>query len=311
MPSPRVIYAGTPEFAVPPLTALIDAGLSPLAVYTQPDRPAGRGRKTTPSPVKRTAIAAGIEVRQPPTLRDAEVLSALHALNADLIVVAAYGLLLPQPALDAARLGCINIHASLLPRWRGAAPIQRAILADDQETGICIMRMEAGLDTGPVYAAHRVPITATDTAGTLHDKLAPLGARALMAALPGILDGSATPVAQDESAATYAKKLDKAEARIDWARPAVAIGRMIRAFNPWPVAQTELDGDTIRVWSAESVAERCDAAPGVVVAASKQGIDVATADGLLRITRLQPAGRRPMPVGDFLNSRNPRGHRLG
>ncbi len=303
MQTPRLIYAGTPDFAVPPLQALIQHGLAPIAVYTQPDRPSGRGRKTRPSPVKSVALDAGIPVLQPPSLRGAEALAELAALRADLMIVAAYGLILPQAALDAPRLGCVNIHASLLPRWRGAAPIQRAILAGDARTGICIMRMEAGLDTGPVFLSHPVDIAADETGGSLHDRLASVGAEALLAALPAILDGSAEPPPQDDDRATYAKKLDKAEAAVDWSRDALSIERQIRAFNPWPVAQTPLGDDNLRLWLARALPGG-GAAPGTVVNAGRAGIDVATGDGLLRILRLQAPGKRPVDAADFVNSRD-------
>jgi methionyl-tRNA formyltransferase len=307
----RVVFAGTPEFAVPALRALIEGGAEVVAVYTQPDRPAGRGRKLTASPVKETALAHGLPVRQPETLRGAEAAAELGALDPDLMVVVAYGLLLPRSILDAPRRGCINVHASLLPRWRGAAPIQRAILAGDEETGVTIMGMEAGLDTGPMYLTRRMAIDPRETAGTLHDKLAALGAEALMAALPGILDGSLTPVTQDDGLATYAKKLGKEEALIDWHRPAREIDRMIRAFDPWPVAETRLGGTTLRLWGSELPGLTTSAGPGRVIATGKAGIDVATGDGVLRLTRLQPPGKRPMGAAEFLNARRLDGETLG
>jgi methionyl-tRNA formyltransferase len=315
----RIIFAGTPDFAVPALRSLLAQDCNVVAVYTQPDRPAGRGRKLSPSPVKQTAIAADIPIRQPATLRDGEALTELRSLQPDLMVVAAYGLLLPQAALEAPRLGCVNIHASILPRWRGAAPIQRAILAGDQQTGISIMRMEAGLDTGPVYLECRLDIAADETAGGLHERLAVLGAEALLAALPSILAGRVEPRPQDDALACYAHKLSKDEARIDWARPAVEIARQVRAFDPWPVAQTRLGSDTLRIWQAEAMerpasdASNADktARPGSVLATGKQGIDVATGNGVLRITRLQAPGKRPMPVVDFINARSLAGALLG
>ncbi|HYN79795.1 MAG TPA: methionyl-tRNA formyltransferase [Lamprocystis sp. (in: g-proteobacteria)] len=308
----RILFAGTPEFAVPCLTALVDAGHEVAAVYTQPDRPAGRGRKLQASPVKQLALAHGIAVQQPESLkRDPAALATLRALGADLLVVVAYGLLLPAGVLEAPRLGCINVHASLLPRWRGAAPIQRALLAGDQDSGVCIMGMEAGLDTGPVY--HRIGITldAQETGGSLHDKLAILGARALREALPGIADGRLTPQPQDARLATYAHKIIKEESEIDWNQSAVAIERLVRAFNPWPVAQTRHHGEPLRVWSAQSLGAATTAAPGTVVGADRTGIAVATGDGVIRITRLQPPGKRPMGAADFLNARTMDGLRLG
>lgn len=308
----RVIFAGTPDFSVPSLRALIDAGHDVRAVYTQPDRPAGRGRRLTASPVKEIATAVGLPVYQPATLRGDEAATILNALGADLMVVAAYGLLLPQAVLDAPALGCINVHASLLPRWRGAAPIQRCILAGERESGITIMGMEAGLDTGPMFLQRSVPLAADETGGSLHDKLAGLGASALMEALPGIADRTLVPEPQNDSLATYAKKLGKEEALVDWRNSAAALERMVRAFDPWPVAQTKLDGTVIRLWSCtlpDAVAG--SAQPGRVVRTGKAGIDVATGSGLLRVTRLQPPGKRPMSAADFLNARSLEGKTLG
>ncbi len=310
--SARILYAGTPEFAVPALSALIESAHEVVAVYTQPDRPAGRGRRLTPSPVKQLALDAGLPVRQPTTLKDAAAAAELAAWDADLLVVAAYGLILPQPVLDAPRLGCVNIHASLLPRWRGAAPIQRALLAGDTSTGISIMCMEAGLDTGPVYSLTPLEIGAADTGGSLTKRLAALGAEALLAALPGILAGSASPTPQDHAAATYARKLTKDEARIDWARPAPELERAVRAFDPWPVAQTRLGDEVLRIWAAYvPVDASTSQEPGRVLATGVGGIDVATGDGILRITELQPPGKRRMAARDFLNARRLDGALLG
>ncbi|MBK5966838.1 methionyl-tRNA formyltransferase [Thiocystis minor] len=309
----RVIFAGTPDFAVPSLAALLDAGLEVVAVYTQPDRPAGRGQKLQASPVKALAQVHAIPVFQPESLkRDADAAAQLRALDADLMVVVAYGLLLPVAVLEAPRLGCLNVHASLLPRWRGAAPIQRAVLAGDAQSGVCIMGMEAGLDTGPVYHRVETPIGPRETGGSLHDRLATLGASALLTALPGILDGSSLPVPQDDALATYARKLTKEEARINWTQSADAIERQVRAFDPWPVAQTSLDGAVLRVWGAEAN-ERAttSSAPGDVIAADKTGIVVATGRGTLRITRLQLAGKKPMSATDFLNARHLEDKRFG
>lgn len=313
MPPLRIIFAGTPDFSVPCLHALRAAGQEIVAVYTQPDRPAGRGRKLSPSPVKEAALALGLPIFQPQTLRDEAAIHALQAHKADLMVVVAYGLLLPRAVLDAPRLGCVNIHASLLPRWRGAAPIQRAILAGDSETGVTIMRMEAGLDTGPLYLIRRLPLDLRETGGGLSDKLSRLGAKALVEALPGIADGSLVPSPQDDSQANYAHKLAKAEAEIDWSRPAVEIDRLIRAFDPWPVAQTRLEGVSLRLWGCEPTARVAPAAsaPGQVLAAGKAGIDVATGAGVLRLTRLQPPGKKPMSAAEFLNARHLDGARFG
>jgi methionyl-tRNA formyltransferase len=310
----RLIFAGTPDFAVPCLSALLDAGHEVIGVYTQPDRPAGRGRKLQMSPVKALALDRGLDVYQPESLkRDPEAVEQLRALGPDLMVVVAYGLLLPVSVLEAPRLGCVNVHASLLPRWRGAAPIQRAILAGDGETGVCIMRMEAGLDTGPVYHRVATPIDPHETGGTLHDRLAELGARALIEALPGIAEGSLTPEPQDDALATYAHKLTKDEAAIDWSAPAIAIERQVRAFDPWPIAQTTLEGITLRIWSAEAEFEggaKGSAAPGTVVQADRAGLRVATSSGRLRVTRLQPAGKKPMSAVDYLNARQLDGARF-
>lgn len=308
-----IVFAGTPEFAVPSLTALLDAGQRVSAVYTQPDRPAGRGRKLQTSPVKELALSRGIPVHQPESLkRDPEAVATLRALNADLMVVVAYGLLLPTAVLEAPRLGCVNVHASLLPRWRGAAPIQRAVLAGDATSGVCIMRMEAGLDTGPVFHRVATPLDARETGGSLHDRLARLGALALVEALPGIADGSCLPQPQDDAAATYAHKLTKEEALIDWTRDAVAIERLVRAFDPWPVAQTQMADAVLRIWDAVAEPDTpAGALPGQVVAADRSGILVATGAGTLRITRLQPPGKKPMSATDFLNARRLDGVRLG
>jgi len=315
MVSLKIVFAGTPAFAVPPLRALIDAGQNIRAVYTQPDRPAGRGRRLTASPVKETAMVAGLPVFQPPTLRDPEVVRSLRRHGADLIVVVAYGHLLPPPVLALPRLGCINIHASLLPRWRGAAPIARAILAGDRESGVTIMGIEAGLDTGPLYLRRAIPLADDETGRSLHGKLAALGGSALLEALPGIAEGTSKPEPQNDAVATYAEKLTKAEARIDWTRPALELNRMIHAFDPWPVAQTRLGETTLRLWgselpSADTGSDTGSEPPGRVVRVGKAGIDVATGNGLLRITRLQPQGKRPMTAAAFLNARRLEGETL-
>lgn len=308
-----IIFAGTPEFAVPSLAALIDAGHRISAVYTQPDRPAGRGRKLQISPVKELALSRGIPVHQPTSLkRDPQAVDTLRALGADLMVVVAYGLLLPTSVLEAPRLGCVNVHASLLPRWRGAAPIQRAVLAGDDLSGICIMQMEAGLDTGPVFHRVTTPLAPRETGGSLHDRLAQLGARALVDALPAIADGSHPPRPQEDAGVTYAHKLTKDEAVIDWTRDALAIERLVRAFDPWPVAQTRVEDAVVRIWDAVAEpATAISAPPGQVIAADRAGILVATGAGALRITRLQPPGKKPMSAADYLNARRLDGVRLG
>jgi methionyl-tRNA formyltransferase len=300
----KIIFAGTPEFAATALAALFTTSHQVVAVYTQPDRPAGRGRKLQLSPVKQLALEQGIEVRQPAKLKDPAEQAALRELGADLMVVAAYGLLLPQAVLDAPRLGCINIHASVLPRWRGAAPIQRAILAGDEESGVTIMQMEAGLDTGPMLHILKTPILRDDTGDSLHERIAELGARALLESLEGIAEGSLIPQPQDDALATYANKLDKQEARIDWSKPLLEIDRQVRAFNPWPVAQCDFQGRVMRIWQARPL-ERAlpeETQPGAVLEAGKAGIDVATGDGVLRILELQMPGKRAMSAADFLNA---------
>ncbi|MEZ7910292.1 MAG: methionyl-tRNA formyltransferase [Propionivibrio sp.] len=291
----KLIFAGTPEFAAQALRALLAAGHQVALVLTQPDRPAGRGMALQASPVKQVALAAGIEVFQPPTLRDPEAQARVAAVGAEAMVVAAYGLILPQAVLDLPRLGCINIHASLLPRWRGAAPIQRALLAGDAETGVGIMQMEAGLDTGPVLHEGRVFIAADETASTLHDKLAALGARLIVEALDG---RALTPRPQPEAGVTYASKLDKAEAPLDWRRTAAELDRQVRAFNPFPGATASLGGQTLKIWAARP--EGGQGAPGEIVAVGRDGIVVGCGMGCLRLLEVQKAGGKRLPVGDFL-----------
>jgi len=291
----RVIFAGTPEFAAVALRAIAAAGHDLPLVLTQPDRPAGRGMALQASPVKRLALELGIEVFQPPTLKDAAAQAQVHAVGADVMVVAAYGLILPQAVLDMPRFGCINIHASLLPRWRGAAPIQRAILAGDRETGVCIMQMEAGLDTGPVLLRGTLPIGADDTAGDVHDRLAALGGRLIVDGLAR-LPMPAEP--QPEAGVTYAAKLEKAEAAIDWRRPAAEVDRLIRAFNPFPGAQGMLNGVGFKIWRARPVQGQGE--PGEILAAGKEGIAVACGEGAILIAELQKAGGKRLPAMQFL-----------
>jgi methionyl-tRNA formyltransferase len=308
MQHPRVVYAGTPEFAVPALQALCAAGIRPVAVYTQPDRPAGRGRQLTASPVKQFALQQQLPVAQPESFKDPSVIETLAAYRPDIIIVAAYGLILPPAVLNLPRLGCINIHASLLPRWRGAAPIQRAILAGDRETGVCLMQMEAGLDTGPTLAVRQVAIDSQQTAAELHDVLASLGAALLVEQWPALIAGRLTAVPQPQVGVTYAKKLEKAEAWLDWTQSAELLHRQVRAFNPWPVAQTRLDNAVIRVWRARPVAG--DGRPGEVLKADAGGIRVATGAGALEILELQRPGGKPLAAADFLNAADLRGARL-
>lgn len=307
----RIVYAGTPEFAVPALDELKSRGHEIVAVYTQPDRPAGRGQSLAASPVKQRAIALGLPIEQPATLRSPEAAERLRALDAHLMVVAAYGLLLPGEVLGIPRHGCWNIHASLLPRWRGAAPIQRAILAGDAKTGITIMQMDAGLDTGPMLLERAVGIGERETTGELHDRLATLGAQALVAALGEWQAGRLMPRPQPVEGVTYAPKIRKDEALIDWNSPALAIDRQVRAFNPWPVAETRWDGRQLRVWSAEPEPHVRDTLPGQVIEASGGRFVVATGDGVLSLTRVQLAGRRSVSAAEFLNANVPAGARLG
>jgi methionyl-tRNA formyltransferase len=300
----RLVFAGTPEFAVPALNACLNAACDVVAVYTQPDRPSGRGRKLASSPVKQAALAAGCEVRQPESLRGNDARRELAAFEPDLLVVVAYGLILPRSVLAIPPQGCWNVHASLLPRWRGAAPIQRAILAGDNESGVDLMQMEAGLDTGPVLLERRTPIASDETGGSLHDRLAALGSEVLAEGLSRFVDGSLPePMAQSAQGIEYAHKLDKAEAQLDWNLPALALERKVRAFDPWPVAETRIGEDRVRVWAARAISQATSSVPGTVIAVSAAGIDVSCAEGVLRISEIQRDGGRRMPVRDWLNAR--------
>lgn len=296
---------------MPALEALLRSPHRIVAVYTQPDRPAGRGQQVAASAVKQCAMRHGVPVEQPATLKDADAVERLKHWSADLMVVAAYGLLLPQSVLQTPRLGCINIHASLLPRWRGAAPIQRAISAGDTQSGVTIMQMEAGLDTGPTLLARPTPIAARETAASLHDRLAALGAQALLDALDEIMLDKATPRAQPVEGVTYAAKIRKEEASIDWSRSAPEIDRQIRAFNPWPIAQTQWNGQQLRVWEAVPIESLAIASPGTVLATGAAGIDVGTGGGVLRLTRVQAAGRKAMSAAEFLKAHRLDGAVLG
>ncbi|UVE17836.1 methionyl-tRNA formyltransferase [Pseudomonas sp. LS44] len=297
----RIVFAGTPEFAAAHLTALLASHHQIIGVYTQPDRPAGRGQKLMPSPVKQLALEHGIAVYQPASLRNTEAQAELAALQPDLLVVVAYGLILPQAVLDIPRLGCINSHASLLPRWRGAAPIQRAVEAGDSESGVTVMQMEAGLDTGPMLLKVHTPIGAGDTGGSLHDRLAELGPPAVLQAIAGLAAGNLVAEIQDDSLANYAHKLNKDEARLDWSRPAVELERLVRAFNPWPICHSSLDAAPLKVLAA-SLGDG-QGAPGSILAASKDGLTVACGAGALRLTRLQLPGGKPLNFSDLYNSR--------
>jgi len=297
----KVIFAGTPDFAAKHLSALLDSKHEVVAVYTQPDRPAGRGKKLTASPVKVLAEENNIPVYQPHSLKVEDAQQELAALNADLMVVVAYGLLLPTAVLNAPRLGCINVHGSILPKWRGAAPIQRAIWAGDAETGVTIMQMDEGLDTGDMLHIATLPIAANDTSATMYDKLAELGPKALVDVVNDF--ESYSPAKQDDTQATYAKKLSKEEALIDWSDDAEQIERNIRAFNPWPVAWMQVEDQNVKVWAANVVTLANKTPPGTIVSANKEGITVATGRDALCITSLQIPGKKALPASDVINAR--------
>ena len=303
----RLAFMGTPDFAVPTLHALAEAGHEIARVYTQPPRPAGRGKSLRPSPVHRAAEGLGLAVETPASLRRAEVIAGFAALDIDAAVVVAYGQILPQAALDAPRLGCINLHASLLPRWRGAAPIQRAIMAGDAETGVCAIQMEAGLDAGPVLACEATPIGPEDTAGTLHDRLAALGAPLILRTLDALAEGAFQPKPQPAEGVTYAAKIDKAEARIDWTRPAAELGAHIRGLSPFPGAWCEIGGERVKLLMARPEPGR--GAPGTAL---DDRLLVACGAGALRLVTLQRAGKGPMDAAEFLRGRPvPAGTLLG
>lgn len=295
----RILFAGTPEFACESLRALVDSGVRPVAVLTQPDRPAGRGRKLRESAVKRYAKKHELQLLQPESLRGAEVVASLAALHADLMVVAAYGLLLPQAILDLPRVTSVNVHGSLLPRWRGAAPIQAAILAGDQQTGISLMQMEAGLDKGPVYARSRLEIGVRETAGELHDRLAVLGGQLLVKHLDDISSGVLTPGPQDDSCATYAAKIRADDARLDWNLSAAELQRVVYAYNPVPGAWTTMGGERLKCWRAEASAEQ-GPVPGGIISSSAAGVVVACGEGSLCVTELQRPGKTTVKAAEFL-----------
>lgn len=301
----RIVFAGTPDFAAIALKALLGAGHNVVGVYSQPDRPAGRGRKLMPSPVKQVALDASIPVFQPQSLKPEEAQQALAALQPDVMIVAAYGLILPKAVLDIPTHGCLNIHASLLPRWRGAAPIQRAIAAGDTDTGITIMQMDVGLDTGDMLLKVTTPINPNDTGGTLHDRLADLGGEAIVEALATLTKGELAGEPQHDDHACYAHKLSKEEGHIDWTRSAPEIERLIRAFNPWPGTFTDLGDQRIRIHQAQALEQGSDHAPGTVLRRERDGIDIACGDGTLRVTSVQLPGTRALSVSDLINGGKP------
>ena len=298
----RIIYAGTPDFAVPGLAALLASGYHVIAVYTQPDRPAGRGRKVKPGPVKQLALEHNIPVYQPSNLRNQEDQEQLAELKPDLMVVAAYGLILPKTVLDTPRLGCINIHASLLPRWRGASPIQQAVLAGDLKSGITIMQMDVGLDTGDMLLKASCAIEPTDSAAALHDKLAALGAPLLLTTIEQLASGSVTPVKQDDDLSTYAPKILKQDACINWNQNATQISRQVRAYNNWPISYTQLGDERVRIWGALPVDRQSESAPGTVISCTPEGIRVACGTGVLNLQKIQFTGGKALSAQDILNA---------
>jgi methionyl-tRNA formyltransferase len=300
----KIIFAGTPDFAAAHLQALIDSDQHQVvAVYTQPDRPAGRGKKLTASAVKQLANDHNLTILQPPSLKDSDAQQQLASFEADIMIVVAYGLILPQAVLDTPRLGCINVHGSLLPKWRGAAPIQRAVEAGDKETGICIMQMDAGLDTGPVISVARCAIEVSDTSGSIYQKLSELGAPTLLAALEKMASGVAVAEQQDDSQSTYASKIDKSEALIDWSMSAQEISRRVRAFNPFPATFSHIGGDRVKIWGASATDKQSNNSAGAIIHADAEGILVQTGRGQLLITEIQLAGKSKMPVSELLKSK--------
>ncbi len=307
---PRLVFAGTPEFAAEPLRALLQAWVEVTAVYTQPDRPAGRGRKLSPSPVKQVALAHDLPVFQPRSLRDVEAQAQLQALQPDVFLVIAYGLILPQRVLDIPRLGCVNLHASLLPRWRGAAPIQRAIEAGDEETGLCLMQMEAGLDTGPVLAQANCAIEPQMTAGQVHDALVELGAAHLPQWMQQYCAGQLQAQPQDDAQANYAHKLEKSESRLDWTTSAAELARKLRAFDPWPGSSGQLDTQAVKLFGLRAVDEHAQGQPGEIVKISDEGLEIACGQGSLTVAEVQFPGARRMPAQAAARGRQLMGQRF-
>ncbi|WP_323840499.1 methionyl-tRNA formyltransferase [Photorhabdus africana] len=299
----RIVFAGTPDFAARHLEALLMSQHEVVGVLTRPDRPAGRGKKLTPSPVKVLAEERNITVFQPATLHSEENQQWILKQQPDVLIVVAYGLILPKTVLNIPRLGCLNVHGSLLPRWRGAAPIQRSLWAGDTETGVTIMQMDIGLDTGYMLYKASCPITPKDTSASLYEKLASIGPDALLKTLSLITSGKSQPEIQNENLVTYAEKLSKEEARINWELSATHLERCIRAFNPWPMSFFEVEGQPVKIWKAEAIEEQISAEPGTVLKADKKGIYIATSDGILNITQLQPAGKKAMSAANLLNSK--------
>ncbi len=307
----KIIFAGTPEFAALSLAALLDNNMLPICVLTQPDRPAGRGKKLTASAVKRLAIRHQLSVLQPEKLTSKFIEDQILPLAPDLIIVVAYGLILPRPLLTLPRFGCINVHASLLPRWRGAAPIQRAILAGDTQSGVTIMQMDEGLDTGDVLLSHPLSIRENETGGSLHDRLAKLGANALLEALKKLQAGALTATPQAKEGASYATKIDKAEAFINWHQPATSIHNQIRAFYPWPIARTEYEDEVIQILASEKLDRQSRYSPGTIETGNGEGMEVACFDEAIRITKVKLAGGRPIQAAEFFRQRQPQGKQLG
>ncbi|MFZ2314879.1 MAG: methionyl-tRNA formyltransferase [Gammaproteobacteria bacterium] len=303
MPRLRIVFAGTPAFAAVALEALLQSQHEILAVYTQPDKPSGRGLKLTPSAVKTLALSHQLPIYQPTTLKDPAVQAELKALNADVMVVAAYGMLLPEAVLNIPRHGCINIHPSLLPRWRGAAPLQRTIFAGDKITGVTIMQMDKGLDTGPMLLQSHYELADDETSQTLHDKMAKVGAVNLIETLNLLAQNKLMPQIQDDTLATYATKITKEEAVINWSQRALELEHLIRAFNPWPIAQTTWQGQPLRIWMAKALPTTASALPGTIVHADREGVDVATGEGILRLLQVQLPGSKAVSISDFYNAR--------